>query len=97
MSQFSAGSVSNEMGKELEEIDLSKINASYQTDKREIQAAFNTDKIEVEDHYNEQIALLDQRYAVQINPLKEKIKALEKNRNVNNTLWTDKKCIFRSH
>lgn len=93
MSQFSAGSVSNEMGKELEEIDLSQINASYQTEKREISAAFNADKIEAEDHYKDQVKLLDQRYAVLINPLREKIKALEKNRTVNNTLWTDKKIL----
>ncbi|MCB0654193.1 MAG: hypothetical protein KDC85_23130 [Saprospiraceae bacterium] len=91
MSQFSAGSMSNEMGKEIEEIDLSKINAEYKLEKKEIQTTFNEDKAEVEKLYNEQITLLNQRYENQFIPLREKIKGYEKNRVTNNTSWTDKK------
>ncbi|MCB0653215.1 MAG: hypothetical protein KDC85_18220 [Saprospiraceae bacterium] len=91
MSQFSAGSMSNEMGKEIEVIDLSNINADYSTEKKEIQALFNTDKQDAQNHYNEQVTLLNQRYENQFIPLREKIKSYEKNRRPDNTSWTDKK------
>lgn len=79
------------MGKEIEEIDLSKINAEYKLEKKEIQTTFNEDKAAVEKFYNEQITLLHQRYENQFIPLREKIKGYEKNRVPNNTSWTDKK------
>jgi hypothetical protein len=91
MSQFSAMSVSNEIGQEIEVIDLSKINSEYATEKREIQSNFNNNKIHIEEQYNERLTLLEKQFQNQLIPLREKIKNFEKNRAPKNTQWTNKK------
>lgn len=88
MSQFSAGSVSNEIGKDLEVIDLSKINTEYNLEKKEIQTVYKDDKSNAETVYNEKILNLNSTYENLIIPLRKSIEQFNKNRSNKNTQWT---------
>lgn len=91
MSQFSAGSVGDEVGQEIQDIDLSEINSAYSLERKEIQSIYQEDKKAAERLFNEQKTAIESETAALLNPLSEKIKSFEKNRTKKNTQWTDKK------
>lgn len=90
MSHFSAGSVSQEIGQEIEQIDLSEINGSYKEEKAEIQKIYKDDLSTIESNHKAALEALNAETEASIKPLRNKIQKLEKNRTIKNTQWTDR-------